>query len=225
MDESTSKTCTGCSLALPLSEFHRNKRKPDGLQLYCKVCAAELQRQYRRRKPEKMRELGRENMRRRRATDPEGDRDYMRAWREMNADLNRSTKRAWEQANYERVREYANEASRRWKAAHPDLVRAEDLKRRALKAAVAIGAVDLDALWVAQAGLCGLCGEVIDKGLAWPDPMSASVDHIVPLSLGGAHSQDNLQWTHLVGNVRKGNRTEGLEVAPCRFASPTSSKS
>jgi len=42
--------------------------------------------------------------------------------------------------------------------------------------------------------------------LAWPDPGSKSIDHILPLSKGGSHSQENVQWAHLVCNTRKGNR-------------------
>lgn len=54
--------------------------------------------------------------------------------------------------------------------------------------------------------LCGLCGEPVDKDLAWPDPMSASLDHIIPLSRGGAHTLDNVQLAHLVCNIRKNNQ-------------------
>lgn len=50
---------------------------------------------------------------------------------------------------------------------------------------------------------CGICGLKVDKELKWPDPMSASLDHIVPLSRGGSHSLDNVQLAHLVCNERK----------------------
>lgn len=50
---------------------------------------------------------------------------------------------------------------------------------------------------------CGICGLKVDGTLAWPDPMSASLDHIVPLSRGGSHTLDNVQCAHLVCNTRK----------------------
>lgn len=50
---------------------------------------------------------------------------------------------------------------------------------------------------------CGICGLKVDRTLAWPDPMSASLDHIVPLSRGGSHTLDNVQCAHLVCNTRK----------------------
>lgn len=54
--------------------------------------------------------------------------------------------------------------------------------------------------------VCGICETAVDPALAWPDPMSVSLDHIVPLSLGGAHIRTNVRCTHLVCNVRKGAR-------------------
>jgi len=47
--------------------------------------------------------------------------------------------------------------------------------------------------------------------LAWPDPMSPSLDHIQPLqpsdgSEPGLHDPDNVQLAHLSCNARKNNR-------------------
>lgn len=53
---------------------------------------------------------------------------------------------------------------------------------------------------------CGLCNEPIDAGLAFPDRWSASIDHIVPLALGGTHTLANLQAAHLTCNASKGAR-------------------
>ena len=54
--------------------------------------------------------------------------------------------------------------------------------------------------------VCGLCGEDVDRSLKWPDPMSVSLDHVIPVSMGGMHSMVNLQTAHLFCNVSKGNR-------------------
>ena len=55
---------------------------------------------------------------------------------------------------------------------------------------------------------CGICGRDVDPTLSHPHPMSASVDHILPLSLGGTDDRDNLQCSHLLCNITKGNRVE-----------------
>lgn len=54
--------------------------------------------------------------------------------------------------------------------------------------------------------ICGICGEKIDKKLNYPDNMSATLDHIIPLSKGGTHTKDNVQACHGICNYRKGNR-------------------
>ena len=51
--------------------------------------------------------------------------------------------------------------------------------------------------------LCGLCKAPVDPTLEWPDSMSASIDHIVPIARGGRHAYSNVQLAHLSCNVRK----------------------
>ena len=41
------KRCSKCGLAKDESEFHKNKRRKDGLQDWCKKCKLVLQRKYR----------------------------------------------------------------------------------------------------------------------------------------------------------------------------------
>lgn len=54
---------------------------------------------------------------------------------------------------------------------------------------------------------CALCEGLIDQSLRFPHPMSRSVDHIVPLSVGGTHTFDNVQAAHLGCNTSKGAKT------------------
>lgn len=53
--------------------------------------------------------------------------------------------------------------------------------------------------------ICGICHERIP---IWehPDPESASVDHVIPKSLGGPDAAANLQITHLRCNQSKGKK-------------------
>lgn len=67
------------------------------------------------------------------------------------------------------------------------------------------------ALVARDGAACSLCGSLVDLSLAYPDPMSRSVDHVVPRSRGGADDFSNYALSHLKCNVRKNNRppTEG----------------
>lgn len=61
-------------------------------------------------------------------------------------------------------------------------------------------------------GRCMLCGKKIDINLKHPHPMSLSIDHIVPLSLGGTHEPSNVQCAHLICNSTKGNKAVGEQL-------------
>lgn len=68
------------------------------------------------------------------------------------------------------------------------------------------------ALIARDGGDCGLCGESIDLSLKFPHPMSRSVDHILPRSLGGPDELSNYQLAHLGCNSAKKNRVEVLDA-------------
>lgn len=54
---------------------------------------------------------------------------------------------------------------------------------------------------------CGICGQDVDKTLAYPHPLSPAIDHIIPVSKGGHPSNiDNLQLTHWKCNRDKSDK-------------------
>jgi hypothetical protein len=61
--------------------------------------------------------------------------------------------------------------------------------------------------------ICGLCYKPVDRTLKHPDPLCPSLDHIVPVSLGGSSEESNLQLTHLVCNLRRRN----VSIVEVRF--------
>ncbi|MFC5634725.1 HNH endonuclease [Streptomyces bullii] len=86
-------------------------------------------------------------------------------------------------------------------------------RRRALKKATSTGEPVLrDAIGERDRWKCGQCGRKVDRTLAYPHPRSPSLDHVVPLSQGGAHSPENVQITHLECNVSKGARGGGEQL-------------
>lgn len=89
-----------------------------------------------------------------------------------------------------------------------------DQRRRAMK----LGASTTERVVAAEimerdGWRCGLCRKKIDKRLKWPHPRSASIDHIVPLTRGGAHSPANVQAACLVCNTAKSNNGGGEQLA------------
>lgn len=76
-----------------------------------------------------------------------------------------------------------------------------------------------DALRKRDGDNCHLCGLIVPVGARKPHPLSAEVDHILPISLGGTHDPENLALAHKNCNNVKGNqpatwRRDPAEVAP-----------
>lgn len=70
-------------------------------------------------------------------------------------------------------------------------------------------------IWERDGWQCKIPGcelGLIVPGVAWPDPLSKSVDHIVPLSRGGTDTALNKRAAHLVCNVRRNNRMHPDDV-------------
>lgn len=51
---------------------------------------------------------------------------------------------------------------------------------------------------------CHLCRRRVDPGRKWPDPQSASRDHLIPVVDGGTNDPANLALAHLRCNVVRG---------------------
>lgn len=60
--------------------------------------------------------------------------------------------------------------------------------------------------------VCQLCDRKIDEGREYPDPLSPSVDHVVPISVGGPDTLANVQASHLECNLRKGVSAQGEQL-------------
>lgn len=55
--------------------------------------------------------------------------------------------------------------------------------------------------------ICGICGYPVDKSLKYPDPMSATIDHIIPINKNGHPSDiDNMQLAHMACNRAKSDK-------------------
>lgn len=54
--------------------------------------------------------------------------------------------------------------------------------------------------------ICGICGEPVMMELEVPEHLAPTLDHIVPLALGGTHIYVNVQCAHFICNTRKGKK-------------------
>jgi len=59
---------------------------------------------------------------------------------------------------------------------------------------------------------CQLCATEVGRAMRYPDPMSATLDHVKPIAHGGDHTLANSQLSHLVCNVRKRDRWAPTET-------------
>lgn len=50
---------------------------------------------------------------------------------------------------------------------------------------------------------CYLCGDAVDQRARHPEPLSAVLDHVVPVAKGGLSTEENLRTAHSVCNARK----------------------
>ncbi|MEU3613516.1 HNH endonuclease [Streptomyces sp. NPDC006872] len=93
-----------------------------------------------------------------------------------------------------------------WRQLYPAAAAAIDARRRMLVQAATVESFMPRQVYERDGWLCQLCRLPIDSTIAWPDPQSPSIDHVVPLAKGGEHSMTNVQAAHVGCNSRKGDQ-------------------
>jgi len=186
------KTCTQCKVSKPIDDFPPDRRNPDGKQAKCHVCRAANQRDYARRHPDKKRE----GDKRYRQENPEKILQNKRAYAERNREHLNQLSAEWRKANRER----RNANVRNYRARNPESYRVTKERHRARKENADGHCTKAE--WegilrrYAPDGRCPACGE----------HRKLTMDHIVPLSLGGSNAPDNLQPLCNRCNATKGKR-------------------
>lgn len=104
-----------------------------------------------------------------------------------------------------RVRYYVDkqkviDRNRRWRQANPEKILAKNQRRRALKYGSLVENVDPIFIYERDKGICQLCGNVVSRE-------EMTIDHGIPLSRGGEHSEKNIQLAHRSCNSSKGTKT------------------
>lgn len=88
----------------------------------------------------------------------------------------------------------------------------EKRRRRANKRKVHTEPVYRHEIYIRDGGICQLCGKPIDLDLPYNHDMAISLDHVIPLALGGAHEPNNIQLAHRICNSSKGMVHPDLEM-------------
>ncbi|MCW2904917.1 MAG: hypothetical protein JWO67_7182 [Streptosporangiaceae bacterium] len=190
------KPCSICGDVKPLEDFHRSKAMRDGHVNQCKLCVCARSNQwYHARKTDP--EFASERRKRGKVS--------FKKWREANLERERV-----------RVLEYhsQNKASasaqyRAWRIANAQRVNEKNHQRRARLLNAFVAPVDRDEIWERDGGTCQICGDPIDVTQPWPHPLSRTLDHVIPLVLGGTHEPANVQLAHARCNSQKGDRLPG----------------
>lgn len=218
-DITTLRQCTRCHELKPLTGFGPERRKKDGLSSWCKVCDASAARTWRLAHPEESietkrayREAHREELRAKAnayyETHLEGRHVYNAAiyaahrveqlasahvYYRLHRTERIAASGAWRKSHPEKRRAYGCT----YRARHPHEIAERTRRRQARIRGAMISPIDLEAIKVRDRMRCCICGKKVAE-------RDFSLDHIVPLSLGGAHSQENLRVAHRRCNSRRG---------------------
>jgi 5-methylcytosine-specific restriction endonuclease McrA len=220
-ESQTTKKCTKCGEEKPLSEFYAMAISNDGLAWSCKACAAKSNAQWRAANKDKLREskaayweknrerlipqhtewykANIEQVKARgveyRALHREDARVNSVAWRAANVERSRATVKAWRAANPENVKKILNA----WKVANPGAKRVYEQNREARKREGGkLSKEIVKILFKRQRGRCACCGEGLGKDY--------QLDHIMPIALGGANIDSNMQLLRKRCNLQKNKK-------------------
>lgn len=209
------KTCTKCNAVKPITEFNKNNTKKIGFNSSCKEC----QSNYNRRRYEENQEAfkargiawyadNKERMRAANAAYRAANAEVVAAkkaeWQAANTERIRSARRTWPSATPQRQADYYQRNKERdrvrmaaWRAANRGKTQEHRSNRRArkLKSGGKLSPGLSEKLFQLQRGLCPCCKQPLGD--------DHHMDHIVPLALGGANVDENMQLLRAACNLKK----------------------
>lgn len=188
-----SKKCSGCGLVKLGNMYHKSStgRYPSR----CIECSREVSRNKYRADPDKKHRQDREYRERNLDRVREADRN-----RKRDPIKTKESHDKWMANNPGRAREHI----KKWESENPDKVMDNSRLKRARRRNAIIEKFSAAEIYERDRWICQFCYKRVDKKLKWPSPMSPSLDHIIPLSKGGAHERLNAQLAHLGCNMHAG---------------------
>lgn len=144
-------------------------------------------------------------------TDPDWHRAILARRREWHAE-NPGAVAATRRRSYERNRGAIHARMAQWRSENRHQVLLDNWRRRRRDYGLPENLVDVvypDVVYDRAEGICEICLTPVDDSLVAPDPMSATVDHVIPVvDPASEHSYANTQLAHFDCNRRKAARQE-----------------
>lgn len=204
--ESITKRCTRCETEKTLSEFSKQKAGKFGVSSWCKVCSNEYGKDYYSKHIEEKLEASQrwyyanrekhiENNKTQRKLNPEKRRETERKRYWKNPEKSRDKSRNWVLANLDKVKE----TLRKYRKSHPEKRTEQFQNYRARKKfnGGRVTAKEWKQILEKYDHKCLCCKRKNVK---------LTMDHVVPLILGGAHTAENIQPLCHSCNSRKGTK-------------------
>jgi len=174
MDVLSEKKCPICKKIKPIKEFYKDAQRGDGYYTKCKSCHNKMVRNWQANNKEKFKEI----CRKRKKAHPEEDRAYSKKWAAKNYDRKIENGRRWRERN--------PEYGRNWRENNREKIRNYAEIRRARLAEVGgdLTVDEWEAIQEFYRYKCLCCGR---------EDVKLTIDHVLPISLGGSHTADNIQ--------------------------------
>jgi 5-methylcytosine-specific restriction endonuclease McrA len=188
------KTCSKCGQSKTESEFHKDKKRRDGLDPRCKAC----HKAYHAAHSEQCTAISKAW----KAAHPEQFKAYHRAYHRAYQAAHLEERKARAKARYAVHPEGRKARVKAWQSAHPE-------ERNALRQARRAREVGADGCFSAQQWLdlkvthnhtCPCCGRREPE-------VKLTADHVVPLARGGSNWIENIQPLCLSCNCSKSTKT------------------
>lgn len=164
------------------------------------LCSPKCRRLSHRKSYKKWYDNNRESEAERRLVNKSSSPDYFKDHYAKNSAKRKEQSRSWYAANKARARQ----KQREYVAENPDVIRRCSFKashkRRSIAKKVFVEHVDPHVVFDRDAGQCGICKKPVQRDSPW------EIDHVIPISKGGAHAYANVQLAHQSCNRAKRDR-------------------
>lgn len=196
------KICKTCHANKLLEDFSPKIKKSGTVcrDAHCKNCRASQMRQERKNNPGKVRALATESRRKRTDEQKQRQSAYMEEWRKNNPDKVNPIRpkeliQKYSRTYYEKHKERIKATVSVYRKENLARIRVLNQSRRGLERSGKLSANIIETLLKKQKGLCVCCKTKLNNDF--------HVDHIIPFSLGGTNTDDNVQLLKSKCNLQK----------------------